>query len=253
LVVALAAAACSGGGGPVAPEGGEAGGQHLVPAWEPEGATGEPTLGGPTGGEAPLAGAGAGDAEAPGAEPAEPTEQSVDGGAPPTSGQSVAPASASLSDPEGDVTGSPVERPPAWVDLLGATLTRSTEGWELRVRVAGGQAPDSSGSQEHTMNLAFFADLDGDGAVDAQIWANLADHGWGAGWFPPEPPNRFGEASEVTITPEGDEVVLRFPASHLPAERLRWSVAAEWGRFEALGTAFTARDRAPDAGPAHFP
>jgi hypothetical protein len=252
-------AGCGGGNGGDTPTLERAGGEHLVPAWEPEvDAAGDPE---PADDPAP---AGPGDATAePPPEPALPgagepagdqaaTVPPAGGDAPPADGP-VAPVSVSITDPRGDVTGSTLEPPPAWVDLLGATLTRSVGGWELRVRVAGGQAPDSSGSRQHTMNLAFFADLDGNGAVDAQIWANLADHGWGAGWFPPEPPNRFGDESGIVITTEADEVVLRFPASHLPVERLRWSVATEWGRYEALGTDLTARDRAPDTGPAQFP
>jgi hypothetical protein len=256
LVTALLAG-CGGGGGSGGGDLERADGAHLVPAWEPDAVAGAPDPGaaaGAAGVERPPEAPEATDAEAV-AGPAEPPVAG-DGGAPgagTAQGPATAPVSASIIDPHGDVSGSLLERPPAWVDLLGATLTRSAEGWELRVRLAGGEAPDSTGSRHHTLNLAFFADLDGDGAVDAQIWANLADHGWGAGWFPPEPPNRFGDESEVVIGTDGDEVVLRFPGSHLPVERLRWSIASEWGRYEALGTDLTARDQAPDTGPASFP
>lgn len=248
-------AGCTGGDDSQAQEDSELGGDHLLPTWESEvddrgGAPADDPAeladGAPPQ-EATLPGTEEESADEPGA-PAPP----ADGEAPPAQAP-AAPVTASITDPEGDVTASALERPPAWVDLLGATLTRSAEEWELRIRVAGGQAPDSTGSDQHTMNVAFFADLDGDGTVDAQIWANLADHGWGTGWFPPEPPNRFGDESEVVVTTEGDEVVLRFPASHMPVERLRWSLASEWGRYETLGTDLAARDRVPDTGPERFP
>lgn len=251
-------AGCSGGGDAAAPEEGGLGGEYLTPEWEPEiedgvGAPADPAddaSASPAEGaeQAPTDG-GLRRAAEPPADPATPAAPADDGRPP----EETFPTSASVTDSEGDVSGPALERPPAWVDLLGATLSRGVEQWELRIRVAGGVAPASSGSEEHTMNLAFFADLDGDGSVDGQIWANLADRGWGTGWFPPEPPNRFDDESEVELTTEGDEVVLRFPASHLPVEHLRWSLASEWGRYATLGTDATARDRAPDTGPAHFP
>ncbi len=230
-------------GDPAAPsgvgEGGDVeGGPGAGGADDPLGPGGEGQVGGGNGGDTggPGAGGGAAGAERQGGD---------------VSAHLVG-TSAAVTDPEGDVTTS-LERPPAWVDLLGARLTRVADGWELRIRVAGGAAPDSSGSPDHTMNLAFFVDLTGDGHVDTSIWANLADHGWGAGWFPPEPPNRFGDDAQVAITTEGDEVVLRMPPGHVPAERFRWSVASEWARYELLGTDTTARDWAPDRGAVTFP
>ncbi|MEX2659774.1 MAG: hypothetical protein WD232_08755, partial [Acidimicrobiales bacterium] len=45
----------------------------------------------------------------------------------------------------------------------------------------------------------------------------------------------------------GDELMLGFPTGHLGgAEQLRWSLASEWGRYEAIGTPVMARDDAPD-------
>jgi len=251
--VASVVAACARGGDQVPAED-AIGSRDLTPTWAPE--------------EADAPDAGPGDVEVPSASPEEappagsvgsPDEvadgastPSADEGAPGPEQPPEAPVTASITDPQGDVEGS-LERPPAWVDLLGASLTRTADRWELRVRVAGGTAPTSSGSDAHAMNLALFVDLDGDGAVDAQVWANLADHGWGVGWFPPEGRNRFGADAGIDVAAEGDEVVLRLPRGHLPAERLRWSVASEWGRDEVLGTDLAARDRAPDAGPASFP
>jgi hypothetical protein len=250
-VVAVVVNACARGGDQV-PVDEALRSDGMTPTWaptalaEPGGAvdvdtpTTDPHAAPPAGSAAPVDHDGAGD----GAPPA-------DAGA--SAGQQEAPLTASITDPAGDVRGSLVERPPAWADVLGASLTRSPDRWELRVRVAGGSAPSSSGSDAHAMNLALFVDLDGDGAVDAQVWANLADHGWGLGWFPSEGPNRFGPESGIDLALEGDEVVLRLPRSHLAAERLRWSVASEWGRDETLGSDLAARDQAPDAGPASFP
>jgi hypothetical protein len=158
---------------------------------------------------------------------------------------SGAPA-AQLTDPAGDVSTS-LERPPAWADLLGATLVRSSSGFELRVHLAGGKAPSSSDA-DHTMNLASFYDVDGDGTIDYEVWANVASGGWGSSYFDDvHHGGGYQEKSGVTVTPEGDEVVLRFPSSHLGGSTtFRWSIASEWGRYDALGTLATARDAAPD-------
>jgi hypothetical protein len=80
------------------------------------------------------------------------------------------------------------------------------------------------------------------------VWANLARRGWGGSWFD----NRgrkaqLGEKAGVGIEVAGDEVVLRFPLVRLGgAEQFRWSLASEWGRYEALSTSATAKDEAPD-------
>jgi len=184
------------------------------------------------------------------------------GGTAPTRapGQVAAPVvpgatTAAVTDRLGDLTPSPVDPPPPWADLAGATLLRRADGFELRVRLGGGSAPTGT-DEDHTMNVASFYDVDGNGTVDYEVWANLAAHGWGSSWFD----NRAGKAgfadkSNVAVTVAGDEVVLRFPLSHLGnAEQFRWSLASEWGRYEVLGTAATARDDAPDNdGAARFP
>lgn len=162
---------------------------------------------------------------------------------------------AAITDRFGDLTPSPVDPPPPWADLVGATMLRRADGFELRVRLGGGSAPSGT-DEDHTMNIASFYDVDGDGTVDYEVWANLAAHGWGGSWFD----NRarkagFADKANVAITAAGDEVVLRFPLSHVGnAERFRWSLASEWGRYEVLGTVATARDDAPDDdGAARFP
>ena len=105
------------------------------------------------------------------------------------------------------------------------------------------------------MNVASFYDVDGDGEIDFEIWANLADGGWSGSYFDDSGKGLFGDASFVEVTTEGDEVVFRFALRHLDgAERFRWSVASEWGRYEAIGSPAMVRDEVPDDdGAADFP
>ena len=154
---------------------------------------------------------------------------------------------AAVTDPEGDATPSPLDPPPPWSDLVGARLIRSDAGFELRIGMGGGDAPETT-DEDHTMNVASFYDVDGDGDVDYEIWANVASGGWGPAYYVNGPgQGGFGEGSGVTVTTEGAEVVLRFPRGHLDdAPRFRWSVASEWGRYEALGTPAMVRDDVPD-------
>jgi hypothetical protein len=173
----------------------------------------------------------------------------VPGGGAATAGPSpVVPTEAALTDPAGDVTASPLDRPPAWADLVGARLVRSASGFELRVRLKGGAAPAKTADGEHTMNIASFYDLDGDGRIDTEVWLNVASGGWGATWFDNVGDGGgFQESSGVQVAPEGDEVVARFPLTHLRgAERFRWAIASEWGRYETIGTVAAARDDVPD-------
>ena len=189
-----------------------------------------------------------------GADGASPTTTAAGGGT--TSPAEVPTTSASVDDPAGDATASPIDPPPAWADLLGARLTRSQSGFELRIRLAGGDAPESTPDGDHTMNLASFYDVDGDGTIDYEVWANIAEGGWGASYFDNDAgTGSFMEESHVEVTTEGDEVVLRFALLHLDrAERFRWSIASEWGRYEAIGTPAMVRDEAPDDdGAADFP
>lgn len=164
-----------------------------------------------------------------------------------SAGAAVEPLTATITDRVGDATPSLLDRPPAWADLAGARLTRDDNGFELRVRLAGGRAPSSTDA-EHTMNIASFYDVDGDGAIDYEVWANVSDGGWGGSWFDNRNGEaRYGDDAGVTWTPEGDAIVMRFPHTHLGgASRLRWSVASEWGRYEVLTSPASARDDAPD-------
>lgn len=102
------------------------------------------------------------------------------------------------------------------------------------------------------MNLASFYDVDGDGEIDYEIWANLASGGWGASYFDNDRgTGAFQEESFVTVHTEADEVVLRFALLHLDrSSRFRWSLASEWGSYEAIGSTSMVRDYAPDGGSA---
>lgn len=98
------------------------------------------------------------------------------------------------------------------------------------------------------MNIATFFDVNGDGSIDFEVWANLASGGWGSSYFDNMNRKAFvQEKSGVAVAVEGADVVLRFPLSHLVfAERFRWALASEWGRYEVLGTVAMARDDAPE-------
>jgi hypothetical protein len=180
-------------------------------------------------------------------------ESTAEGGATTTTAPEPT-TSASVTDPSGDLTFS-VDPPPPWADLAGATLTRSGAGYELRVKLGGGAAPTTTDAT-HTMNIASFYDVDGDGTIDYEVWANIASGGWGGSYFD----NRTGggafvEQSLVDITVQGDEVVITFPLAHLQrASTFRWSLASEWGSQAAVGTDLAARDDAPDNdAPTSFP
>jgi hypothetical protein len=146
----------------------------------------------------------------------------------------------------GDVTRGLGEHP-AWADLAGATLTRHEQYLELRVRF-GDRAPSSSGSSERTMNVAAFFDTTGDGQVDYEVWANLADGGWDVSWFDDRTGDAaFSEDAAADVEVDGAELVVRLPPQYVGlAESFRWSVASEYGAYALLGTAQTARDDAPD-------
>ena len=155
------------------------------------------------------------------------------------------PTTGSIADQKGDVTLS-LDRPPAWADLLGGTLTRRAEGYELRVKL-GGEVP-ATYEPERTINIASFYDVTGDGSIDYEVWVNLASGGWGGSYFDNtrRGANRINDEA-LGITPTGDELVITFPLTHLAsAERMQWAMASEWGRYETIGTAAAARDDAPD-------
>ena len=172
----------------------------------------------------------------------------------PGTGAAASERRASVADPRGDVTPALADSAPAWADLTGADLRSTAGAYELRVAL-GGAAP-SQAPEGRTMNVALFADTDGDGGIDYEVWANLGPEGWGGSWYDNRAGTvRFVDDSGVTVTTEGAALVRRFPASHLgSASSFRWSVASEWGRYEAIGTIAAARDDAPDGdAPTGFP
>ena len=158
---------------------------------------------------------------------------------------------AAVSDPTGDVRGS-LTGAPAYVDLTGARLTRSGRGFELRVGFADA-VPAAQTSDGRTVNVASFYDVDGDGRVDYEIWASLADDGWSGSYRHPTGA-RYGGDSGVAARADGRQLVITFPLGHLQdADAFRWSVGAEWGSYEQVASGTTARDTAPDAGVMRFP
>lgn len=203
---------------------------------------------------------GPGDDGAAGAAPPEPTGPTSGEEEPPEDGDDgpdePRPLRSRVSDPRGDTESARPTPGPRHADLVGGLLERHPEdGYRLALDLDGG-APEGARDGDHTMNVATFYDLTGDGHVDVEVWANLADGGWDTAFFD----NRAGEAAyaaddDITVDVEDGRLVLRFPLAVLDgAERLRWAVASEWGRYEQLGSPLSVRDEMPDEGaPAPFP
>jgi hypothetical protein len=154
---------------------------------------------------------------------------------------------ASTVDRRGDVTPAVGDDAPGWADLTGADLLAGPQGFELRVSLAD-DAPGAAPDGERTMNVAAFFDVDGDGVIDYEVWANLAEGGWGGAWYDDRAGTAaFTDDSGVTAGSEDGVLVIRFPADHVGgATEFRWSVASEWGRHATIGTVAAARDDAPD-------
>lgn len=150
----------------------------------------------------------------------------------------------SFDDPIGDAVGGLDQDPPAWADLAGASLERQGNAYRLTVRL-GDVAPEPAPGSA-TMNVATFFDVDGDGGIDHELWVNLGESGWGPVWY--EGDRAYpGEASNVTVVVEGDEVRMLFPDVMLDQpERLRFSVASEYGELSVIGSSYAHRDDAPD-------
>jgi hypothetical protein len=158
---------------------------------------------------------------------------------------------ASLTDPSGDVKGS-LTGAPGYVDITGATVTRNNGGFELALDVAGA-VPARQTDPDRTMNAASFYDLDGDGTIDYEIWATLADNGWSGSYRTPSGAS-YNDDSGVTATPRGHTLLIRFSLGHLDrATRFRWAVGAEWGTYTQIAAGTTAEDNAPGQGVVAFP
>lgn len=237
LLLAAMASGCAPGGGD---DDATAGRSLVAPTFPPvtAGPAGDPSA------SAPSAPAGSSTAS-----PASPGVSTSPGTS--TAGDPIAAAGAgrsvSVTDPAGDLTASPADPAPAWADLRGATLRRAPVGFELAIDLAG-PAPARAPDAEHTMNIASFYDLDGDGRVDVEIWVTLADDGWGGAHFDDRAHTAtFARDSRVEARAEGGRVIVAFPAAHLDdAAAFRWSLASEWGRFEVIGSSLAARDDVPD-------
>ena len=159
------------------------------------------------------------------------------------------PLRAAVSDPTGDVRGT-LTGAPAYADLTGAALTRA-DSFEVRVSFAG--AVPQRQTDDRIVQVATFYDLDGDGETDYEVWASLADDGWGTSYRTPDGA-RFGEDSGARATPEGNDLVITFPLTHLQrAEKMAWAVGAQWGTLEQVASGTTSKDNAPDGGWAGFP
>lgn len=163
--------------------------------------------------------------------------------------QQSGPLRAAVSDPTGDVRGTLTGAPP-YADLTGAALTRG-DAFEVRVSFAG--AVPQRQTDDRVVQVATFYDVDGDGETDYEVWASLADDGWGTSYRTPDGA-RFGADSGARARPEGNDLLITFPLTHLQrAERTAWAVGVQWGTLEQVASGTTSKDNAPDGGWAAFP
>ena len=158
----------------------------------------------------------------------------------------------SIQDPSGDLSASPEGAPPS-ADIVAVALTRKGDEIEVRTTFAGPVPVKQSGSKG--MNVASFYDVDGNGMVDYEVWASLADNGWGTGHLDDRRNKAtFGPSTGIEVTVEGKTLVTRFPLERVGGARgFRWSAASEWGSYESMAASTSARDYAPDDGAAEYP
>ena len=163
-----------------------------------------------------------------------------------TTSSTLRTVSVGFDDPIGDATsGIGTSAPPPWSDLAGASLERRGNAYRLNVRL-GGEAPHKAPGQE-TMNIASYYDTDGDGVVDRELWVNVGPNGWGPTWYDDQGNAFPGESSNTKVVVKGNEVQLLFPDVMLDSpDRLRFSVASEYGPLSTIGTGSARRDDAPD-------
>jgi hypothetical protein len=172
-----------------------------------------------------------------------PTEQPAPDGSP---------IAVRVSDPVGDLSRS-LEGAPASADIVAVTLRRSGDTLEVRTRFAAAVPTRQNGGKG--MNVASFYDVDDNGVVDYEVWASLADDGWGTGHLDRrEERASFGPGSGVEVSVVGDALVTTFSVDRIGgAGAFRWSAASEWGSFESMAASTSARDYAPDRGAADHP
>lgn len=184
-------------------------------------------------------------AASPTATSASPTATSASPTATPSAGGST-----SVKDARGDVRAGLVGAP-AYADVVGAAVTRTAGGFEVRVQVAAAFPQTMDGS--NVENVVAFFDIDLDGQVDYETWGHLAEEGWSASGREPGGA-KFGAASGITATPAGDTLVLTFPASVIgDPTSFQWSVATEYGSLAEVAAGTTSSDFAPDSGGVRFP
>lgn len=177
-----------------------------------------------------------------------PSPRSTGGAGPSPSAAPERGLSASLADPTGDVSGLGA---PSYVDLTGAVLERTGDRFRLVVETAAALPTRQDG--DRTMNVVGFADTDLDGSVDYEVWATLADTGWGTSSRNPEGA-RFGSDSGVEVSVSGSTLTMTFGAGILgDAQSFQWSAASEHGSYEQIASGTTAQDYGPDDGATAFP
>lgn len=157
-----------------------------------------------------------------------------------------------VADPTGDLDRG-VETAPSSADIVAVELTRA--GGTIEVRTTFAAAVPTRMNGDKGMNVASFYDVDGNGIIDYEVWASLADNGWGTGHLDRrEEKASFGPSSGITVTVEGHTLITRFPVERVGgAKSFRWSAASEWGTYESMAASTSARDYAPDEGAVGYP
>jgi hypothetical protein len=159
-----------------------------------------------------------------------------------------------VTDPAGDLSRS-LEGAPASADIVAVRLERAGDTVVVRTTFAGAVPATQSANQGKGMNVASFYDVDGNGLVDYEVWASLADNGWGTGYRDARQRTAaFGSSTGIEVSVEGKTLVTRFPADRIAgADAFGWSAAAEWGSFESMAAGTSARDHAPEEQAASYP
>jgi hypothetical protein len=136
---------------------------------------------------------------------------------------------------------------------VAVSLRRRGDVVEVRTTFAAAVPSHQSGSKG--MNVASFYDVDDNGIVDYEVWASLADDGWGTGHLDRRQEKAtFGPSTGIRVSVEGDTLVTRFSVERIgAADVFRWSAASEWGSYESMASSTSARDHAPDDGAVDYP
>jgi hypothetical protein len=181
-----------------------------------------------------------------------PTKGTRDGTSAPGGAVAAPSGPVRVSDPSGDL-GRGLEGSPAHADIVAVQVDRS--GGTVTVRTTFAAAVPTKQTDNKGMNVASFYDVDDNGVIDYEVWASLADNGWGTGHLDRRQEKAsFGPSTGIEVTVEGATLVTRFPVDRIGgAEVFRWSAASEWGSYESMAASTTARDYAPDEGSVDYP